>query len=195
VARLDPWPRKRPALRNAARTFVRVTSLFVVRSLIRGYLRAPKGATGEAVRKQALRNYVRFVGGSFPMQLSLAINRPVWAAPLGYGSEQGTVIPTNYSKDGEVTDSFTVKYKGTWPPKLKEHQWWRVSWFFANQDRGVEFYRDVLKARIDATHFVEHRQSWFDDAEKRATAELEQNSVDTPQDLQQRLQDRVDALT
>jgi hypothetical protein len=166
-----------------------------VRSLIRGYLRAPKDASGDAVRKQALRSYLQFIGGSFPMQLSLAIDRPVWAAPLGYGSEQGTVIPTNYGKDGEVTRSFTVKYKGKWPPKLKEDQWWRVSWFFRNQDRGDVFYRDVLKARIDATDFVEHRQSWFEDARKRAMAALGESPVDTPQDLQQRLQDRVEALT
>ena len=128
------------------------------------------------------------------MQMALALQIPVWAAPLGYGTEPGTVIPTNYSKQGEITDSFDVKYKGTWPPDLKKDQWWRVSWFFRNQDRGAEYYRVVLKARIDAVDFIEHKQSWYDDAEKRATASLEPNPVATPMDLQQRLQDRIDTL-
>jgi hypothetical protein len=165
-----------------------------VRSIIRSHAKAPKGAAGDAARQQALKNYVRFVGGSYPMQLALAIDRPVWAAPLGYGSEQGTVIPTDYDKDGNVTKSFTVKYKGKWPPNLKEDQWWRVSWFFRNQDRGVEFYRDALKARVDATDFVEHKQAWFEDALRRANLLPADSPVDTPQDLQQRVQDRVDAL-
>ena len=166
-----------------------------VRGHIRGYFRAPKGEAGDAARQTALKNYLEIIGGgTFAMQMAMALPLRVWAAPLGYGSDPGSVVPTDYSKTGAVIDSFTVKYKGDWPPDLKKDQWWRVSWFFRHQDRGHEFYRDVLKARLDATDFVEHKQSWYDDAEKRATASLEPNPVPTPIDLQQRLQDRIDAL-
>lgn len=165
-----------------------------VRGHLRSYFKAAKGTAGDAARQTALDNYLAIVGGAFPMQMALALKVPVWAAPLGYGTEPGTVVPTNYSKTGAITGSLKVKYKGTWPPDLAKDQWWRVSWFFRNQDRGVEYYRDVLKARIDAVDFVEHKQSWFDAASRDATASLEPNPVATPMDLQRQLQDRIDAL-
>ena len=161
-----------------------------VRGHLRNYFRAPKGQAGDAVRQAHLKNYVDLVGGSFPMQLALALNLPVWAAPLGYGSQPGTVVPTNYT-GGRVSASFKVKFRGTWPPDLKQDQWWRISWFFRNQDRGAEYYRDVLKARIDAVEFVEYKKSWFDDAEQRASASLEPGPIPSPADLQDRLTTRI----
>jgi hypothetical protein len=164
-----------------------------VRGHIRGYFAAPKGTAGDAKRQAHLKLYNELIGGSFAMQMALALHLSVWAAPLGYGTLQGTVVPTDYT-DGAVSDSLNVKYKGEFPPDLKKDQWWRVSWFFRNQDRGAEFYRDVLKARLDATDYVEHKQLWFDDAEKRATASLEPNPVATPADLQQRLVDKIPTI-
>ncbi len=165
-----------------------------VRGHLRGYFRAAKGPAGDAVRQAQLRNYVNLVGGSFAMQLALALELPVWAAPLGYGSLAGTVVPTNYTK-GRVSDSFTVKFRGNWPPDLKQDRWWRTSWFFRHQDRGHEFYRDVLKARIDATDFVEYKKSWYEDARRRATASLEPGLIPSPADLQDRLTARIAELT
>jgi hypothetical protein len=165
------------------------------RAHIQNYFSAPKGGKGDAAREAHLKSYLQLVGGTFPMQMALILNLPVWASPFGYGSNGGTVVPTAYAPDGSVSKSFTTKYKGTFPPNLKADHWWRVSWFFANQDRGDELYRDVLKARIDAVHFVEHRKSWYEEAEKRLGASAEPNPVPTPTDLQQQLQDRISAPT
>lgn len=165
-----------------------------VRQHIRAYFNAPKGSKGDSARKTALQLYLGLVEITYPMQLAHVLELPVWASPMGYGSEPGTVVPTNYSKTGAVTRSLKVKYKGKFPPDLKKDQWWRVSWFFRNQDRGVQFYRDVLKAKVDAVDFVEHSKSWFDTALRDATASLEPSLVPSPMDLQNRLTDRINAL-
>ncbi len=89
----------------------------------------------------------------------------------------------------------TVKYRGVFPPDLKKDQWWRVSWFFRNQDGGARFYTDVLKAKLDAVDFVEFRKAWFDDAKRDATAALEPESPDSPRGLQRRITDRIESLS
>lgn len=166
-----------------------------VRAHILSHRDAPQGSKGDAVRKTALKLYLGLIEVSYPMQLAHELELPVWASPMGYGSNAGTVIPTKYDKQGNITRSFTVKYnKGKFPPDLKKDQWWRVSWFFRNQDRGDLLYTDVLKAKVDATDYVEHNKSWFDDALKNATASLEPGLVPSPMDLQNRLTDRIAEL-
>jgi hypothetical protein len=63
-----------------------------------------------------------------------------------------------------------------------------------SQDGGARFYTVVLKANIDAVDFVEHKGTWFEDAIKAAFPNLQSNTVDTPADLQGRVQDQADAL-
>ena len=127
------------------------------------------------------------IGDSFPMIMAQELDLAVWASPIGYGSEPGGEVPTNRGK-------VKVKYTGKFPPDLEKDRWWRVSWFFRNQDRGAKFYADVLKARIDAVDFVEHKKSWFDDAKRVATASVEKGPFDSPMDLQRRLTERIEAL-
>ena len=97
------------------------------------------------------------------MEMAVRVNLAVWASPAGFGSEPGSTVPTNRG-------DLKVKYRGVFPPKLTKDRWWRVSWFFRNQDQGVKFYENVLKARIDAVDFVEHKKSWFEDAKRVASA-------------------------
>lgn len=157
-----------------------------VRSPLRRYMRAPKGSRGDSTRKAALQSYLDSLEESFPMEMAVRLNLTVWASPLGYGSEPGVKVPTNC---GELS----VKYRGVFPPNLQKDRWWRVSWFFRNQDRGAAFYRNVLKAQIDAVDFVAYQTSWLDDAKRVASASAEPEGVDSPMTLQRRLTDRVEA--
>ena len=158
-----------------------------IRQQMQNYLKAPKGGKGDAARKAHLIDYLGSIGDSFPMIMAQQLDLAVWASPIGYGSEPGGEVPTNRGK-------VKVKYTGKFPPDLKKDRWWRVSWFFRNQDGGAKFYTDVLKARIDAVDFVEHKKSWFDDARRVATASVEKGPFDSPMDLQRRLTDRIEAL-
>lgn len=158
-----------------------------IRPMLRHYVGTPKGPRGDAARKAHLLDYVTAIGNSFPMVMAEQLGLPVWAAPLGYGSEPGSKVPTNR---GNVP----VKYLGKFPPDLRKDRWWRASWFFRNQDGGARFYENVLKARIDAVDFIEHRKSWFDAALVTATASAEPGLIDSPMDLQRRLTDRIDAM-
>jgi hypothetical protein len=158
-----------------------------VRGQMQRFIHAPRGSRGDAARKAHLQNYLDSIGNSYPMEMAVRLDLAVWASPLGYGSEPGAKVPTNR---GELK----VKYRGVFPPDLKKDRWWRVSWFFRNQDRGVTFYQDVLKARIDKVDFVEHKKAWFEDAKRAATASLEPGPVDSPLGLQRRLTDRIEAL-
>jgi hypothetical protein len=170
------------------------------RQLLRRYVRAPRGTRGAAIRRAALQAYLQQIGTSFPMEMAVRLNLAVWASPLGYGSEPGSKVPTNRASDPPCSaadpDShcMSVKYRGIFPPDLKKDRWWRVSWFFRNQDGGARFYKDVLKSNMDAIDFVEHRKSWFEDAQRVATAALEEEPIDSPMALQRRLTDQVEAL-
>jgi hypothetical protein len=170
------------------------------RAALRRYTKAPSGTKGDQARASALQQYLTSVAASFPLQMATQLNLSVWASPVGWGSEPGTKVPTNRSSDPPCSSAnpashcMSVKYKGTFPPDLSKDQWWRVSWFFRNQDGGARFYTDVLKANIDAVDFVEHKGTWFEDATKVAFPDLESNAVDTPADLQSRVQNQADAL-
>jgi hypothetical protein len=158
-----------------------------VRWQMQRYMWAPKGSRGDAMRKAHLQNYLDAIGNSFPMEMAVRLNLAVWASPVGYGSEPGSKVSAKGSH-------IFVKYRGIFPPNLNKDQWWRISWYFRNQDKGVQFYQDVLKARVDAVDFVEHKKLWFEDAKRAATANLEPRPVDSPLDLQRRLTDRIEAL-
>lgn len=159
-----------------------------IRGQMQRYIAAPKGSRGDAARKAHLQDYLDSIGNSFPMEMAVRLDLAVWASPVGFGSEPGTDVPTNRGKN------LSVKYRGKFPPDLNKDRWWRVSWFFRNQDRGVKFYEDVLKTRVDAVDFVEHKKGWFDDAKREATASLEPGPIDSPRDLQKRLTDRIEAM-
>lgn len=157
------------------------------RRALQKYWSLPKGAKGDQLRLAVLSFYLLELDNSYPMRMALTLNLPVWAAPLGFGSNAFNKIPTN-------REELEVTYRGNFPPDLTKDQWWRVSWFFRNQDRGAEFYRDVLKARIDPIDYVEHTKSWYDAVADQSAPQKEAGPVDSPADLQQRLTDRVDAL-
>jgi len=173
------------------------------RAMLRLYTQAPSGEKGDASRMAGLRGYLAGLANSYPMKMATQLNLSVWAAPLGYGTDPGSKVPTNRASDPPCSPAkptshcMTVKYKGKFPPNLNEDQWWRASWFFRNQDGGARFYTDVLKAKIDAVDFVEHSGTWFTDIARSAFPQLDPDSsdaVDTPQDLQRRIDAQAQGL-
>ncbi|HEY9396355.1 MAG TPA: hypothetical protein VIQ28_01875 [Burkholderiales bacterium] len=155
------------------------------RAPLRNYMNTPNGKQHDMTRKAHLLNYLHSVNLCFPMQMARALDLPVWASPCGYGSEPFTDVPTNRGK-------LLVTYKGNYPPDLTKEQWWRVSWFFRNQDKGAQFYQDVLKARIDPGDFVEHTENWYKAARMAAVMMgVERNVIDAPRALQNRVTDPI----
>ena len=136
------------------------------RGLMREYFKAPRGATGDTQRKAHLKDYLFWIEDSFAMLMANKLDLAVWASAPGYGSEPHTTVPISCKR------TLQVKYRGKFPPDLRKDQWWRVSWFFRNQDRGAEFYTRVLKARVDKTDFVEYRKAWFEVAQFSVTQEF-----------------------
>jgi hypothetical protein len=163
-------------------------ALSMARGMLQRYLKAGKGEKGDAARWAHLEDYLDEIAGSFPMEMAARLNIPVWASPLGYGSDPSPNIPTNRGP-------LKVTYRGRFPPDLDKDQWWRVSWFFRHQDRGATFYQDVLKARIDALDYVEHKRSWFDEARRKVGPTGRNDLFDSPTLLQRRLTDLIDSLS
>ena len=156
-----------------------------VRGAMQRYMKAPKGKAGDATRKAHLEDYLDSIDSTFQMEMARRLDLPVWASPAGYGSDPHTTIPTN-------AGDLKVKYQGTFPPDLKKDQWWRVSWFFRNQDQGVKFYTDVLKARVDPVDYVEHKKSWFEEAKRNASLiGVDRGLIDAPHQLQEELNERI----
>lgn len=96
--------------------------------------------------KTRLRNFIR--DGTYQYQLAHALGQPVYAAPLGWGSNP--YLP--FGVYGAKANGMKPKSRKVWPPKVGD-RWWCVSQHFY-PDRGREFYRDELKATIDILDFV-----------------------------------------
>ena len=155
-----------------------------VRAIVQRYWRAGKGDKGDAARWAQLDAYLDWMAASYAMEMAARLNLAVWAAPIGWGSDPNRRVPAG---NGHLN----VTYRGRFPPNLDKDQWWRVSWFFRHQDRGVKLYQDVLKARVDALDYVEHKRSWYDDARRDLTVPGEADPFDAPMELQRRLQSQV----
>lgn len=156
-----------------------------LRKMILEFMKISKGAEGKAARGIILASYLEWIRASFQFTVASELGIPIWAGPLGWGS-------TPWDND-ELPDRSTriLHYKGSFPPDLTTERWWRVSAHFTGQFR--KFFRNTLKARIDATGYVEYKQSWFDDARKMS-AGAETDLIKTPRDLQQQLLDRIAQL-
>ena len=177
------------SLKFAPGAFIKLwgcVAMAAARAPLRAYMQTRPGKEHDATRKAHLIDYLRNVHSSFQMQMARRLDLPVWASPSGYGSDPSADIPIGANRRLRVT------YKGKYPPDLTKDQWWRVSWFFRNQDRGAKFYQDVLNARIDPADFVEHTERWYTDAKTKALVMgVERNIIDAPRDLQDRVTDSI----
>jgi hypothetical protein len=157
------------------------------RQMITRYMKSPKGEKGDAARTANLEAYLDSLEGTYQLLLATKLGLTSWAGPLGWGSNpyEKDILPNKTTR--------TLRYTGKFPPDLTKELWWRMSAFFTGQFRT--FYKDVLKARIDATGYVEYKRSWFDDARKSVRTALAPSPVMTPQDLFHRLNDRIGRLS
>jgi hypothetical protein len=169
-----------------------------LRASVQRYKLAPKNDAEKAANQALLLTYLDQLENCFALLMARTLGLSVWASPLGWGSDPHAQVPISYVAGKPKTIDTT--YRGTFPPDFgprKRDRWWRVSYFFRHQDRGVEYYTQVLKARVDKTDYVEFKASWFDDARRLATASLAPRPADavaSPRALQQRLVNRMARL-
>lgn len=111
----------------------------------RDFYRAPSNADRQAITTR----YKQFIrDGTYQFALHKVTGVPVYAAPLGWGSNP--YLP--FGIQGPAAAKVRAKYRGVFPP-AKGDQWWRVSQFF-RPDRGRDFYVGELAATLDVLDYV-----------------------------------------
>ena len=154
----------------------------------------PKGTQ----RATLLLGYLDFIKSCFPYRMAEALDMPVWAAPIGWGSDpnelDGEYDPKTYAKE-------KYNYSGKFPPNLaKKELWWRVTVNFRIDERVAnKFFNGALGAALDPMSYVEYRKSWVKAAEDKANQVLPQPTagpgvMQAPKQLQQALLDRIQQL-
>jgi hypothetical protein len=170
-----------------------------IRKLVTDFLATKPGTDrGDARRNTLLLTYLDNVHGFFPYRLAERLKMPVWAGPVGWGSDpndvDGKYSAKTYSKD-------KYHYVGAFPPNLdKKELWWRLSSEFrSNKKLADQFFKGALKAKMDGLGYVEYKTSWVNAAENAANAALypgAQNQIfQAPALLMQDLLDKVRALS
>lgn len=93
---------------------------------------------------------------SYALAMSRLIGLDVYAAPAGWGSN---VLPVGYSGQAafDRKTSGQAKYVGRWVPSRGELWWTAGAWF--EPLKGLRFYRDVLRARLDPVNFVAYNDA------------------------------------
>jgi hypothetical protein len=112
-------------------------------------------------KKRILDAYLLAIQDTYQFKLHKAIGIPVYAAPLGWGTNPYLPFGIQGKTAAEMADAKLEgdkpKYRGIWPPH-KGDRWWRVSSFF-HPDKGYEFYQKVLGASMDLLDYVAYTDS------------------------------------
>lgn len=147
------------------------------RKAVSTYLQNAKREDREAESRALLNLYLDTISETFPMGLARVLGVPVWAAPLGWGSNQWGGLD----------------YKGNFPPDLDSERWWRIPSFRQGRSFGKHrrFYEKVLGAPVDATGFVGYDSRWFETARAKVATEQAPGLIPSPRDLQDQLAARV----
>jgi hypothetical protein len=104
-----------------------------------------------SARKAAKENYQRFIrDATYQYALHRAIGIPVYAAPLGWGTNPH--LPFGIQGQEAIDKVPNARFRGKWPPS-KGDRWWRVSPFF-RPDKGYAFFQKVLGAKMDILDYV-----------------------------------------
>jgi hypothetical protein len=111
-------------------------------------------ATRNQDRSAVKRTYKNFIrDGTYQFALARAIGIPVYAAPLGWGTNP--YLP--FGIQGSAADRMKGRVRGIFPPGRGD-QWWRVSQWF-RPDRGYEFYTKELGATLDVLDYVAYTEA------------------------------------
>lgn len=146
-----------------------------MRKYLADYLKVKNGKDAERKRAMLLLSYLNVFDDFFPYRLARQLDLPVWAGPLGWGTDP-------YDVDGKFDRKTYSKvkytYKGNFPPDLKKkEQWWRASYHFLGEPRYTkEIFEKALGAKVDPVGYIEYRPSWV----ARATSKL--SKIITPPD-------------
>ena len=144
------------------------------RTRVAGYIAARRRGD-EASRFCHLYNYLLDINASFAMHMARALNRTIWAAPVGWG--------TDPNFDGS-------KERDVFPPDLaRNDRWWRAGVTFTKV--WQDFFRRDLRAPLDATLYAGYAAGWVDEAFEKIPRPARPAGVPTPRELQQRLQNAI----
>jgi hypothetical protein len=168
-----------------------------IRKLVTDYLKVKSGKTGDTQRATLLTSYLDHVKEFFPFRLAQRLQVPVWAGPVGWGSDPYDIDGT-FNKATYAKDKYT--WKGKFPPNLdRKELWWRVSAHFrGNKALAEKFFKKALKAKLDALGYVEYKVSWVNAATDAADSILNPPSgasggsiFDAPAELMRLLNERI----
>jgi hypothetical protein len=168
-----------------------------IRKLVMDFLGAPSGKKGDPERNRLLLSYLDHVKEFFPYVLAARLDLPVWAGPVGWGSDPYEVDGV-FNKATFAKDKYT--YLGKFPPNLdKKELWWRISINFrSNKSIVGKFFKDALKAKLDPMGYVEYKKTWVTAATDAATAALNppdpNDPLQAPKQLMKSLVDKVQQL-
>jgi hypothetical protein len=142
-----------------------------IRKLLTDFVAIKPSKTNEVRRAVLIDNYLDHIQEYFAFRLAKALNLPVWAGPVGWGSDP-------YEIDGDPKSSTATRYAwtGKFPPDLrKKDHWWRVSINFTFNKRLTDFFKSTLRASLDPMGYVEYTPSWL-----RAARDATQKILNTP---------------
>lgn len=171
-----------------------------IRKLVTDYLAVKSGKAGDARRAGLVISYLDHVKEFFPYRLAERLELPVWAGPVGWGSDPNEVDGV-YNKATFARDKYT--WRGMFPPDLdRKELWWRLSLNFrSNKAFAEKFFKGALKARLDSLGYVEYRKSWVTaatDAANSTLAPAETTPVgrvlNAPLELIEQVRDQVRSL-
>lgn len=169
-----------------------------IRELVTDFVNVKTGQAGDSRRATLLLQYLQQVKGFFPYRLAERLGLPVWAGPVGWGTDphdvDGEYVAKTYGRN-------KYHYVGTFPPDLdKKELWWRVSLDFRKHKLKLaeKFFKGALKVKMDSLGYIEYKKSWVTAAERAANATInagaQNDPMQAPQQLMKKLLDQVGLL-
>jgi Lysine-specific metallo-endopeptidase len=129
------------------------------RDKVREYFKTKDKKTKEIIRKDYLQAIYQ---QTYQFALHKAIGIPVYAAPLGWGTDPSLPFGIYGKKALQLVKDKNVSYKKRWPPS-KGDRWWQVSPYFSN-DGGSVFYKSILGFKLDILNYVAYTEVLVDPA-------------------------------